>query len=448
MKRRKFLEVTAATAGGIAAHSLLLNLSGCGSDDSTSAPPGGNDGGSHDAGSDDAAVGDADSGEPSTDAGTSVPDPLAPGDVLLGLYASSSIPKPEDAVRAALASLDLGWLKTGDSVFVKLASNSGNAHPAVTSPAAVTALCAELFERGAGRVVVGDQSGVEGVRLAEGEIRFGSTKALMEENGLYDAITAAGAEAHFFDDQGYETGYFEATPPDGHHWSEPMMIPKIIEQMDHIVYLPRMSSHAVAGYSHGLKSAVGWLRDDGRYHIHNDAASIHEKYAEINYCTEIASRLRLVLTFAEAMMLHFGPDTGTVAVVNPRIVIASSDIANHDALTVALLRHIDQITPQDPGLPFPYGDGATANMLNQLLVTSLIEGATGIPWGDGGEGYTPLTAHQYWEGIAADRGLSRAYELQGGVPQTIRVRLAGAELDSELRAVIEAYDDGIFDLVG
>ena len=182
--------------------------------------------------------------------------------------------------------------------------------------------------------------------------------------------------------------------------------------------------------------------------MHNDAASIHEKYAEISYCTEIASRLRLVLTFAEAMLLHFGPDTGTIAVADPRIVIASSDIANHDALSVALLRHIDQITPQDPGLTFPYGDGAKANMLNQLLVTSLIEDATGIPWGDGGEGYTPLTAHQYWEGIAADRGLSRAYELQGGVPETIRVLLAGAELDSELRAAIEAYDDGIFNLMG
>jgi uncharacterized protein (DUF362 family) len=339
-------------------------------------------------------------------------------------------------------------LGSGDTVFVKLSCNSGHIHPAVTSPAAVSGLCAELFARGAGRVIVGDQAGVESVRLAEGESRFGSTQNLMEGNGLYEAITAAGAEPHFFDDQGYEAGYFEATLPGGHHWQQPMMLPRIITQVDHIVYLPRLSSHAMAGYTHGLKSAVGWLRDDSRYHMHNDAASLHEKYAEISYSAEIASRLRLVYTFAEHIMLHQGPDTGTVAVVDPRIAIASDDIANHDAFSAALLRHFDTTTPVAEGGLFIYGDGDGANARNNFFVRTYVENATGIPWGQGGEGYTTLRGHHYWEGIAADHGLSRAYELQGGVPGSIPVHLDGAPLASELAEALGAAYGGVFDVRG
>jgi uncharacterized protein (DUF362 family) len=445
MDRRKFLELGAVAAGGITASTLLLNLSGCGGDSASTAgaaadagSPGSGGGGS------DARAGDADAA--AADASAQGPQGLASGEVLLGLYPSSSIPAPEDAVAAALADLDLSWLNAGDSVFVKLVCNSGNPHPAVTAPAAITGLCRALFERGAGRVVVGDQSGVEYVRLAPGEQRHGSTRALMERNGLYEAIVAADAEPHFFDDHGYEAGYFEATLPDGHYWAEPMMIPNIVEQVDHIVYLPRLSSHTLAGYTHGLKGAVGWLRDDSRYHMHNDAASIHEKYTEISYCTEIASRLRLVLTFAEAMMLHVGPDVGTVAVADPRIVIASNDIAHHDALGVALLRHIDTMTPVDGSAVLAYRDGGRANAFNRAFVASVVENETGIPWGGGGEGYTALTGHQYWEGIAGDRGLSRAYALQGGVPESIRVRLAGAALDPAARTAIEGYDGGLFEL--
>src|SRR5688500_14842820 len=66
----------------------------------------------------------------------------------------------EDGVRAAFTALDTSWLEPGDSVFVKVACNSGNRHPAVTSPNAVRAVTRALFERGAGRVLVGDQSGV------------------------------------------------------------------------------------------------------------------------------------------------------------------------------------------------------------------------------------------------------------------------------------------------
>jgi uncharacterized protein (DUF362 family) len=429
MKRRDFLKVTGAMATGV-----VLDLSGCSSDpaQADSSPP----------------RPDA-SPRPDSSAPDSAPRPggaLSGEQVLLGLYASSAFASSEDAIRHGLACFDFSWLSSGDSVFVKLSCNSGHAHPAVTSPAAVTALCAELFARGAGKVLVGDQAGVESVRLAIGEKRFGSTEKLMKGNGLYDAIKAAGAEPHFFDDHGYQAGYFEATPPKGHHWQKPMMLPNIVKQVDHIVSLPRLSSHALAGYTHALKSAVGFLRDDSRHHMHNDAASMHEKYTEISYASEIASRLRLVFTFAEKLMLHQGPDTGTLADVDPRIVIASGDIANHDAFSAALLHHFHATIPAAGNPLLIYGDGATADFRNRLFVQSFVQSATGIPWGQGDEPYTQLRGHKYWEGIAADIGLARAYELRGGVPKTIPVKLDGSPLDGALRTALGAFSSGLFDL--
>jgi uncharacterized protein (DUF362 family) len=423
MHRRHFLRDTTLLAGGLAT-GLTLKLSGC--------RDGGKDSGARrDAGGD----------------GTDGYEPLRSGEILLGLYPSTTYETAEDAVRASLARLPFDWLGEGDVVFVKLSCNSGRVHPAVTSPAAVVALCEVLFERGAGRVLVGDQAGVESVRLAADERRFSSTRALMEANGLYAAILAAGAEPHFFDDHGYEAGYFAATPPAGHHWGHPLMLPNVVRDVDHIVTLPRLSSHTLAGYTHGLKCAVGWMRDDSRHHMHNDAATLHEKYAEISYTEELAARTRLVLTFAEQLMLHQGPDTGTVADVDPRIVIASDDLAHHDAFSAALLRYFDVGTPVADGVS-PYGDGSTANTLNQVFTRSYVESATGIPWASDGGDYTALRANPYWDGVNADLALARAFALQGGVPEQVTVRKDGAALAGELGEALSAAYGGLFGLQG
>jgi hypothetical protein len=95
-----------------------------------------------------------DPGSPDTakDPGATDPGPVvvASGDVLFGLFGKAEAATAEEAFRKALSHLDFSWLVPGDTVFVKLSCNSGNPHPAVTSPAAVRAMVAELYARGAG----------------------------------------------------------------------------------------------------------------------------------------------------------------------------------------------------------------------------------------------------------------------------------------------------------
>ena len=355
--------------------------------------------------------------------------------VLIGSYDTDG----ETAVLEMLSHLDFGWLKEGDSVFLKLASNSSEPHPATTSVSVVRALVKYLLEAGA-TVIVGDQAGVEAVRLASGNKRYHSSRKVMETNGLLQAIEESGGIAEFFDERDYDEGYFSATLPKDSYWSEDMKIAEVIREVDHIIYLPRISSHALAGYTHGHKIAVGWLRDDSRYHFHHKAEFFHEKYVDINYCDEIADRLRLTITLAESVLLYDGPDRGTVVELDQPLVIASSNLANHDAVSVAVLSHYADLNKRSSGTDaVPYGQFANAVNFGFL---SMVKSWTGIPWGEGVLGYEPFSPHNYKRGIPKDRALRRAYFLQGGVPEYIPVRVAGDNLPASLLTALEEYSQG------
>ena len=318
----------------------------------------------------------------------------------------------EDGISRALDALGTPWLSRGDSVLVKLACNSGNAHPAVTSPRAVVAVCRALRARGAGRVLVGDQSGVMEVRLAVGNRRYSSTRARMEQNGLRAAVDEGGGELRCFDEGDYEADYVAASLPRGTGtWAVTPRIARVATQVDHIVYLPRLSAHLLAGYTHGHKLAVGFLRDDARHQMHFDAANIYEKYAELNYARELRSRLRLVLTAVERVLVRGGPDMGAEVACEPAIVLASAHLANHDALAVQLLGWArEELTPAGgPPVP-PFGPWSSA--LNTGFLAA-VEPATGIPWRSSGEP-TSYLPHDFDAGPATDRALAHAYALLGG----------------------------------
>jgi hypothetical protein len=284
------------------------------------------------------------------------------------------------------------------------------------------------------------------VCVAEGDKIYGSTRELMKGNGLLDAINQSGAEPYFFEEHGYEKGYFQDSFSfEDHHWTDLPYVANIIKEVDHIVVLPRLSSHLITGYSHGHKNAVGWLRYDSRFQMHFKGDSIHEKYTEINYLKEIRKRYRLTITLAEKILLDQGPNDGTIADTDPLILIASPDLASHDAFSVAVLAYIDSITPPDQSIVFPYGENA--DIYNNLVVT-MFGSKYGIPWGTGKkEDYTSVAFHDYQKGIKNDRGLVRAYEISGGIPSVITVNLYGEKPDDALQHFLKIYSDGIFNLV-
>lgn len=340
--------------------------------------------------------------------------PLQDRDALVhtwGLAGASDEQTTRRAVReAALAATDFSWLSKGDTVLIKPAVNSGNVYPATTDPWAIAEMVTLLRERGACRVIVGDQSGVESVRQNKDGVYKGSTRALMVSCGIRDAAEAAGGEVIGFEEAGWG-GYYEDHPACETNWVGPVWLPRIVREADHIVLMPRVSRHVLAGSTLGMKNAVGWWRQDSRLEYHREASTFHEKTAEANWCPSMTSRLRLVLTSARQSLIAGGPDSGYVDTHKRGMVFASTSLVAHDMVSLAWLlesrRHVAQslIT----GLRAdPYRSSTTVSILNRV-VTSLLGG-----WGEAIKA-EPLARHDI-HSIWDDRVLRRAFEIEGGIP--------------------------------
>jgi uncharacterized protein (DUF362 family) len=181
-------------------------------------------------------------------------------------------------------------------VLIKPVCNSGNDYPATTDPVALRAMIRLLLERGAGRVVVADMSGVQVVRFSQDHLS-GSSRTLMEKNGLSRSIEEAGGEMQLFEEAGWD-GFFGEQPRVSASWKEPIQLPNVVASVDHIVLMPRCARHLLAGSTLGLKAAVGWWRHDSRLEYHRDAANFSQKTAEANTVPSLIEKQRLVLTSA------------------------------------------------------------------------------------------------------------------------------------------------------
>jgi uncharacterized protein (DUF362 family) len=308
-----------------------------------------------------------------------------------------------------LATTDLGWLSRGDTVLIKPVCNSGNDYPATTDPVALHAMIALLRERGAGRVIVADMSGVQFVRFSRDDLT-GSTRALMQKNGLVAAAEAAGAEVHCFEEHGWDS-FFDEVPKGGSNWRRPLMLPAVLNEVDHVVLMPRCARHMLAGSTLGLKAAVGWWRHDSRLEYHHDARTFAEKTAESNTAPTLLAKQRLVVSSATKVLSTFGPDEGHIQEPDTGLIIASESVVAHDMVSLAWLIENRNATPADRK------DGVFDDPNQSALFASTANRVVNLWLGGVGaaitaDGLDPWSIDTVWH----DRVLHRAFEVFGGVP--------------------------------
>ena len=330
------------------------------------------------------------------------------------------------------AITDLAWLKPGDRVFLKVASNSANTHPAVTSPHAIRAVTRFLRDAGAGEVIVGDQAGVQSVRLTPAG-RESSTREVFAENGILAAIEDVEATCHCFDDQGWD-GYARAEFDGPNVWDEQLYLPRILDEVDHVVYLPRLATHTLAGYTCAAKLAVGWLRDDSRKHLHQQAGTFFEQTAEINLAPPIRDKLRFSLSLGDGALLNIGPDIGSHYDFEGVVGVGAERIVDHDLLASAMLIWLDRDDTSFWDVYAPYPEHA--DHWNSYLVELI--------WGEQAlERYVPLHPYELERGLAYDVCLSHLALRQGYRPAQIEVVRTGG-VDSGLARYLRTFGDGIF----
>jgi uncharacterized protein (DUF362 family) len=338
--------------------------------------------------------------------------PLAPGRPAKVFLAGVGKGAPEQAIKLAVrksaeAATDFSWLSKGDAVFIKPVVNSGNPYPATTSPLAIAAMVELLREKGAGRVIVGDMSGVQSVRFSPTSLS-GSSRALMEASGMTKIVQGTGAELHFFEEAGWRA-FYEDMPAVGTNWKRPLMMPSILKEVQHIVLMPRSARHLLAGSTLGMKAAVGYWRHDTRLEYHRDAATLQEKTAEGNSVETLRKKQRLVISAADKVLTVFGPDDGYVFEPKNGLVIASDSVLAHDMVSLAWLLENRRVTPQSKKNDFRDTSEVFARLANHVVVGWL------GGWGPALDSETLMKSDlkTIWD----DRVLTHACEIFGGVPE-------------------------------
>jgi hypothetical protein len=189
------------------------------------------------------------------------------------------------------------------------------------------------------------------------------------------------------------------------------MMPKILQEVEHIVLIPRCSRHILLGSSLGMKNAVGYWRTDSRLEYHRNAATIQEKTADANTVPSLLNKQRLVINDASQMITTLGPDNGFIVKPETGLIIASQDVVAHDMVALAwLLRNRFAMTEEELA---EYRDPYTNQFLVQTLNRAVVTRLGGAKHVLGSEKLTRNDLDSIWD----DRVLNRAYEIFGGIPQ-------------------------------
>ncbi len=289
-------------------------------------------------------------------------------------------PKDDDtSLRSAIKDVflkstnNLEWLSKGDIVLLKPALNSDNPYPSTTHPYAISVISNILSKEGA-YVLVGDQSGLGHVVQDNMGIIRGNTLDNFIKSGMGDD-----EENNFisFESRGWNKGFMHHSSDHTPSWPNGFYVTKCIEKADHIINLPRLSTHSQAGVTLGFKNMVGILRDDSRMDFHangpfnnfikreargstlksidDESGTFIEKIVEIS--DAIKEKLRLTLFVATKAQATFGPNQSEfklgkleiakakIVNLNPEMVFASTDPVAVESLAFALIKDIRNNLP-------------------------------------------------------------------------------------------------------
>jgi uncharacterized protein (DUF362 family) len=192
--------------------------------------------------------------------------------------------------REALAAMEPyleGVFAPGQKVLIKINLNTANPYPASTNPATLAALLDFLSARGIDDITVGDCC----------SIRVLPTTRVIRQTGIPEVVAGRGRLACF------DPGPWVRVPVNGVYLKE-VTVPRLALEADRVISLANLKTHNRAGFTCGLKLAVGFMHPMERPALHS--AHLGEKIAEIS----LAVPADLVLVDAGVVFITGGPDEG------------------------------------------------------------------------------------------------------------------------------------------
>ncbi len=228
-------------------------------------------------------------------------------------------------VARAIELLEIGRFD-GKDVFVKPNFNSADKPPGSTHEDTLAALLGKLRGLGAGRLTVGDRSGM------------GNTREVMEQKRVFRTAKEFDAGVVAFDELGADDWDLIALPES--HWQQGFALPRRVRKAGGIVQTCCLKTHRYGGhFTMSLKNSVGLAAKRVPGNPHDFMRELHGSKHQRLMIAEINAAYRcdlIVLDGVEAFV-NGGPDQGQR--VDAGVVLAATDRIAVDAVGVALLRH-------------------------------------------------------------------------------------------------------------
>lgn len=386
------------------------------------------------------------------------------------------------------------WIKPGDRVLIKPAHNSPNPYPFTASPVSAAELTKMCLDAGASQVIIADCMGIEHTLTPGGwhledpwgndfDVDDDATILAMKNSGLWNGVASAvgpgdvgpDRPVHItsFRELGWRRYESESDTPgtpkmhadwvknelkngvgwdgkkktrlylsrqfDHFHSDVPgMMLPRVIDEVDHIINLHRVSTHIWSHATHALKNWIGVQRPDERFWMHqlnylknrrhpidHPASSempYHEFLAELHMATW--ERERMIIADAAQVVLTGGPDATDKPYYPAGLMMGATDLISADVLAIAIVKMGVLASLADGGL----SQTCTAQpQSNFQLAFAFLTGA--LPWRDGPFRGTDSKlcdpSFSPWDWLAIRR--ARELDLGPRMPNNFELRLADGE---------------------
>ncbi|MDH4138216.1 MAG: DUF362 domain-containing protein [Anaerolineae bacterium] len=236
--------------------------------------------------------------------------------------------KTQDRVAGVNKALDLLEINSmkGKDLFLKPNFNSADAPPGSTHNDTLSALVRRLQAMGAGRITVGDRSGM------------GDTRTVMEQKNVFRMADELGFETVVFDE--LDASGWEMMQIAGSHWQKGFAVAQPVLEADGVVQTCCLKTHRYGGhFTMSLKNSVGlaakWVPGESHDYMRELHGSPHQRrmIAEIN----TAYQPDLIVLDGVEAFVDGGPAQGKQ--VDAQVILAGTDRVAIDAIGVAILRY-------------------------------------------------------------------------------------------------------------
>jgi uncharacterized protein (DUF362 family) len=205
-------------------------------------------------------------------------------------------------------------------VVLKPNFNSADEAPGSTHMDTLSQIVAELQERGARAITLGESSGPP------------QTRGVMEKKGVFDL--ARDQKFAVVDFEQLAEADWVSFPAGTSHWASGFAVPRLVTEAEYVVSTCCLKTHGFGGvFTMSLKLAVGLTPKPIRRSLHS-SPDMRRMIAELN----TTYRPNLIVLDGVAAFTNGGPSTGELKAAN--VMIAGDDRVAVDAVGVAVLKSL------------------------------------------------------------------------------------------------------------